>query len=71
MLTRAFIFSLKDDVDNFLMMLVKIKCCKRFCFTRKTRSHYLQRRWVKSIIKELKKVRAINAWTGKLKIDKE
>lgn len=54
-----------------MMELVKINFFKKYCFSKKNRLKYLKKRWLKSVILQLKVRNLINAWTGKIKINKE
>jgi len=69
LLTHAFLFSVKEEIETLKIMLLKVSFFRKFCFSKKERLHYLRRRWIKSVLKAFKHNRVINTWTGKLKAD--
>ena len=71
MLIHGYTFSIKNSYDNFLMSLVRIKFCGRYCFTRKMRLYYLRKRWIRSAVDTFRMSNAIKAWTGNSKGKKE
>jgi len=71
LLAVAYVFKLQSDIETVKMKLVKVSFCKRYCFTKKSRMHYIKKRWIHSVIVNLKVKNMINAWTGKFKVDKD
>jgi len=71
MLIHGYTFSIKNSYDNFLMSLVRIKLCGRYCFTKKTRLFYLRKRWIRSVVDKFRMSNIINAWTGQSNGKKE
>ena len=69
-LANAYSTHIKQKFEVVKMKLVKIYCCGRYFFSKKSKSYYIRRRWLNSIIVHLKNSNLVNTWTGKLKISK-
>jgi len=71
LLTKAYIYQFQSSIETLKMKLVKMTFFKKYCFTKKSRMHYIKKRWMRSVILNLKVKNMINAWTGKFKVNKE
>ncbi|EAR93729.2 transmembrane protein, putative (macronuclear) [Tetrahymena thermophila SB210] len=70
-LSTVFITQNKDVFEKFKIFFVRFICCRKYFFSEKQRKYYLKRRWLKSIVKILKKKKLISLWSGKLKVEPE
>ncbi|KAL4512014.1 hypothetical protein ABPG72_005016 [Tetrahymena utriculariae] len=68
-LGKVFITQNKHTFEKFKLFFVKFTFCRKYFFSEKQRKHYLKKRWLRSIVKLLKKKKLISLWSGKLKVE--
>ncbi|KAL4475173.1 hypothetical protein ABPG74_001869 [Tetrahymena malaccensis] len=68
-LSKVFINQNKDVFEKLKLFFVKFICCRKYFFSAKSRRYYLKKRWLRSIIKLLKKKKLVSLWSGRLKVE--